>query len=288
MQRSVIFAFCFAVIFISGNAFTSETETPDTINLPTGTMLLTAPSTHQAKRTPVAFSHSLHFSQPCNACHHEWEGLSQVKGCDTSGCHDQFWPAPPGEDDVNRERTMSMTGAYHKACRGCHYEQSQAIEEGGTSGETMPLATGPVDCQGCHPANSPEGQSSPGSIDIPLGAMTIHAPEDVWQKRASVSFPHDDHFNYSCKSCHHAWDGTSEIQNCTTSQCHDQTEPHPDTRDINDPKNNDYFLAAYHKACIECHRDLQEKAETMTETAGTEKADLPPYGPVLCSGCHNM
>jgi len=53
------------------------------------------------------------------------------------------------------------------------------------------------------------------SITVPLGTLFLQPPAGVEAKRPVVSFPHPAHFDYSCKKCHHDWDGYSEIKNCT-------------------------------------------------------------------------
>ncbi|MFO7886399.1 MAG: cytochrome c3 family protein [Desulfobacteraceae bacterium] len=283
MKPSFILVFCFTIIFITGSSFLNADEGKDVLLLPAGTMVLKAPPDFETRFNPVPFSHSQHFSNPCKSCHHNWDGQSAVQGCATSGCHDQFWPEPPGERSNQEKQLISMTGAYHKACRGCHYQQSKEISA--ADQKACAVTTGPVSCDGCHSETDTTRTDDLETLEIPVGPVTIEAPGDVWQSRASVSFPHSDHFNYACMTCHHEWDGYSPIESCAA--CHDETSPHESTRDIKDPRNAYYFLAAYHNGCINCHRTLLKQRQTIEKNAPGKK-NLPAYGPVRCNGCHNM
>jgi class III cytochrome C family protein len=275
MRRYLIFAYSLSILFMTGNSLIFAKEQPDKLHVPTGDMVLTAPSHSQTTMSPVAFPHSLHFGFSCKSCHHEWDQVSPVEGCASSGCHEKLWASPPGTTPLDQKRIKSLTGAYHNVCRECH--RSQLKEQN---------ATGPVTCGECHPADQVAVKKSLESLEIPLGTLTLTAPEGSESKRPPVEFPHGGHFNYSCQTCHHEWDGESPVQNCTVSGCHDQLEADEKTRDINAPENSLYFLAAYHKACIQCHRDLG-KQRARLEKSGITETLLPKYGPVVCGECHS-
>ncbi|MEJ2097535.1 MAG: cytochrome c3 family protein, partial [Deltaproteobacteria bacterium] len=66
------------------------------------------------------------------------------------------------------------------------------------------------------------------TLCIPMGTLLIEPPDGVEAKRSPVDFPHSIHFDYTCKTCHHTWDGENPILSCTTSGCHDLTSVRSD------------------------------------------------------------
>lgn len=260
-------------------------DAPQTLVLPTGTMTLMAPegAEREAKRSPVLFPHSLHFSYSCKDCHHKWDGAEPVQSCAAAGCHENLWAALPGTTPENEPKVKSLTGAYHQVCRDCHRKEikeqkAQGIKE---------VATGPIACDGCHPEPHSDVENSEESLTVPLGNITIEAPEGVDAKRGAVEFPHGQHFDLACQSCHHDWDGESEVETCIS--CHDEIEP-SGTRNIKDPDNVMYYLAAYHNICLDCHRETDKQRKALIRAAGKQVlgADaLPKTGPVECAGCHS-
>lgn len=281
MKRFFIAVSCFAILMMSYGAFAQGSS--DSLVLPTGTMTLTAPLDTERSPTlsPVIFPHSVHFSYSCKDCHHDWDGENPVKSCATAGCHEKLWAPMPGTTPLDGKRIKSLTGAYHQVCRSCHRREVTEQKSAGIKN----VSTGPIACEGCHPKPHSEVENSHESLAIPLGNMTIAAPEEVDAKRGSVEFPHGLHFDFACQSCHHDWDGESEVENCMTSGCHDETEP-SGSRNIKDPDNVLYYLAAYHNACVECHRDKAKQAKTL-EAKGVKESKLPKAGPVGCVGCHS-
>ncbi|PIE61263.1 MAG: class III cytochrome C family protein [Desulfobacterales bacterium] len=285
MKRSFIAASCLVVLVMTTD--TLAQEPPHPLELPTGNMTLMAPegSGWKAKRSPVHFPHSLHFGFPCKDCHHTWDGASPVKSCSTSGCHENFWAPLPGTASQDKPNIKSLTGAFHKACRDCHrnevkIQKTQGIKE---------IATGPIDCEGCHPTPHSEIENSEEHLAVPLGNLVIRPPEGVAAKKAAVNFPHGQHFEFACQTCHHDWDGESEVESCIS--CHEELEPAAG-RNINNPDNIMYYLAAYHKACLDCHRDTTKKRKAAVKAAAkagkTLKAeDMPKAGPLGCAACHS-
>ncbi len=287
MMRYMIFTYSLAIILMTGNSLIFAQEDVDKLQLPTGTMTLTAPAHSQTKKSPVVFPHSTHFQFSCKSCHHEWDQASPVEGCASAGCHEKLWASPPGTTPLGEKRIKSLTGAYHKVCRDCHRSELENLKSQGMSKQkAMSQLTAPIACEGCHPASPGAEENSTDSLEIPLGTLTLTAPEGSEAKRPPVEFPHGGHFDYSCETCHHEWDGESPVQNCTTSDCHDQLEADEKTRNINDERNSMYFLTAYHKACIECHRDLRNQREELEGSGITDESILPEYGPLACNECH--
>ena len=123
---------------------------------------------------------------------------------------------------------------------------------------------------------------------VPMGNITL-APLAGEGKRANVEFPHAVHFGYSCKECHHTWNGKEAVANCTTSGCHD-FEKAPKTEDgkpVKDPALKiRYYKKAYHDMCIGCHKEIknENKAVEASKTALGEK--LAATGPTGCNQCH--
>jgi len=126
------------------------------------------------------------------------------------------------------------------------------------------------------------------AIHLPVGILTVSAPRGVVPLRSPVTFPHSLHFDYSCKTCHHTWDGLTPVKSCATSGCHDQAaipkdkekkaaSPTPDLR---------YFREAYHQNCITCHKRLETKRRQLEKSGRVLKAPLPATGPTGCIGCH--
>lgn len=287
MTRYVIFAYSLAIILMTGTFPTFAQEDVDKLKLPTGTMTLTAPENSYPTRSPVVFPHSTHFQFSCNSCHHDWDQVSPVEGCASAGCHEKLWASPPGTTPLREKQIKSLTGAYHQVCRDCHRNELENLKNQGMSTKkALSRLTAPIACGECHPAAHEAVENSTDFIEIPLGTLTLTAPEGAEAKRPSVEFPHGGHFDYSCQTCHHEWDGESPVQNCTVSGCHDQLEADEKTRNINDERNSLYFLAAYHKACIECHRDLRNQRKDLEGAGITEESILPAYGPLACNECH--
>ncbi|WDP85146.1 MAG: class III cytochrome C family protein [Desulfobacter sp.] len=285
MKRFFIAVFCFAILLLTHDAIAQD---PQTLVLPTGNMILAAPEggDRAPKLSPVSFPHSLHFSYSCKDCHHSWDGVEPVQSCATAGCHENLWASKPGELPLDARRVKSLTGAYHQVCRTCHRMEAAEQKEAGIKH----VATGPIACDGCHSEIISEMEDSGEELSIPLGSMTIEPPEEVDAKRGPVEFPHGLHFEFACQSCHHDWDGESDVENCTASGCHDETSP-SGTRSIKAPDNVLYYLAAYHNACLDCHRDMekvrQDQIKKEEKQGSVNAAALPKAGPVGCKGCHS-
>jgi len=127
------------------------------------------------------------------------------------------------------------------------------------------------------------------TLSIPVGLLSLGAPDGVEQKRASVDFPHSRHMTYNCNTCHHTWEYHALLDSCTASGCHDLTEP-PE-KALKDGKYTEegirYYKYAYHVKCRDCHRDInaQNRAKNrITNISG----DTEPMrsGPVGCIECH--
>ena len=285
MKSYARLACCVAVLMVIwGQHLVLADKDPEQLMLPTGTMTLAAPpdAEREPKLSPVVFPHSLHFAYSCTDCHHAWDKAGPVQSCAAAGCHENLWAAPPGTTPLGEKRVKSLAGAYHQVCRDCHRQEEKNQKAAGNKR----IYTGPIACEGCHPDPHADPVNDLEMMPVPLGTLTIEAPEGVYPERAPVDFPHGAHFDYACQLCHHEWYGEDEVQGCTTEGCHDQLEPDPSTRDINDPANVYYYLAAYHNTCLPCHRDLQKERKAFENAGITNPDDLPAAGPVTCVECH--
>lgn len=127
------------------------------------------------------------------------------------------------------------------------------------------------------------------TLSIPVGMLSLGAPDGVDQERTSVDFPHSRHMTYSCDTCHHKWEYHSIIDSCTASGCHDLTEP-PE-KAIQDGEYTDegirYYKYAFHVMCRDCHRDINaQNREKLKTTNISGDVELMRSGPVGCIECH--
>jgi len=107
--------------FFSGSWAVAK-KTMDAVQLPVGTLTVSAPRGVVPSRSPVDFPHSLHFVYACKTCHHTWDGFTPVKSCTTSGCHDQVAPSKKANGKVvsSTQEIRYFREAYHQNCIICH------------------------------------------------------------------------------------------------------------------------------------------------------------------------
>ena len=111
---------------------------------------------------------------------------------------------------------------------------------------------------------------------IPVRTITLDPPETVEAQRSSVEFPHPTHFAFSCQTCHHQWDGNSQVQSCTTAGCHDLDTP-PEALEKTEAQTVStmaYYKTAFHAQCIGCHKTIKARNQNTAS------------GPTGCIGCH--
>jgi hypothetical protein len=123
------------------------------------------------------------------------------------------------------------------------------------------------------------------TLCIPMGTLLIEPPDGVEAKRSPVDFPHSIHFDYTCKTCHHTWDGENPILSCTTSGCHDLTSVRSDDGKLEPDLLVRNFKNAFHKNCIDCHMEINRKNHELEETYSLKKS-LQKSGPTSCNSCH--
>lgn len=127
------------------------------------------------------------------------------------------------------------------------------------------------------------------TLSIPVGLLSLGAPDGVEQQRASVDFPHSRHMTYNCTECHHTWEYHAILDSCTASGCHDLTEP-PENA-IKDGAYTEegirYYKYAYHVKCRDCHRDINAQNRAKLKTTNISGDNQPMRsGPVGCIECH--
>ena len=123
---------------------------------------------------------------------------------------------------------------------------------------------------------------------VPMGEITLASLAKDAQ-RSDVAFPHSAHFSYSCKECHHKWNGKEAIQSCTTSGCHD-LEKAPMDKDGKPVQDKllkiRYYKNAFHANCLGCHKTIKMKNKSMEASKAALGEKLSPTGPTGCNQCH--
>lgn len=132
------------------------------------------------------------------------------------------------------------------------------------------------------------GEEDITEMCIPMGVIELGAPDGVEQKRAAVEFPHSRHFGFECQTCHHEWEGTTQIQGCMASGCHDVTvSPTKSKQGVPDRAEEiRYFKKAYHETCIGCHKIMKLKNKKIEMSGKKIDGPLPATGPTSCGECH--
>ncbi len=132
------------------------------------------------------------------------------------------------------------------------------------------------------------GQNQEEDMLVPMGVITLEAPDGVEIKRAPVEFKHGLHLVRGCKECHHTWKGDGQIKTCATSECHNLIKsPGKSKKYLSYTKESIlYFKYAYHKMCISCHKDIRMKNTALEMSSKVVKDKLQRAGPLGCVPCH--
>ena len=136
--------------------------------------------------------------------------------------------------------------------------------------------------------NADAGEERLEVMCVPMGVIVLQPEQTVEQKKSPVQFPHSKHFIYECKACHHKWDGTTQISNCTTSGCHDVFKaPKKPTKYLDYTDTGiKYFKYAFHQKCIGCHKAIKAKRKRIEMSYRTLNEKLPKTAPTGCIECH--
>ena len=123
---------------------------------------------------------------------------------------------------------------------------------------------------------------------VPMGIITLSAPDSVEAKRSAVEFPHDIHLKFECRTCHHKWEAPEIIQGCTASGCHDVEVSPIRAGQGNVPKEQaiKYYKSAYHQLCIGCHKEMKKTNKQLELSLKKLPEELPVTGPTGCFLCH--
>jgi hypothetical protein len=126
------------------------------------------------------------------------------------------------------------------------------------------------------------------AIYVPVGRLVLAPPVGVTPKRSAVAFPHSRHFGYTCKTCHHKWNGNSPVQGCSASKCHDQLSLPVKSKKAgaNRMEAIRYYKYAFHRQCISCHREIKVHNEKLERSRRKFEDPLQRPGPTGCVGCH--
>jgi hypothetical protein len=139
-------------------------------------------------------------------------------------------------------------------------------------------------------AMAAEKEATMDAIYVPVGRLALAPPVGFVSKRSAVAFPHSRHFEYACRTCHHKWDGKSEVQSCTAAECHDQLSapPPPKGRRYGDYIDDSigYFKFAFHRQCIGCHKEIKRRNAKLTQSLLALNTSLHKTGPTGCVRCH--
>lgn len=100
------------------------------------------------------------------------------------------------------------------------------------------------------------------------GDLKLGPPEGMKATKTLVDFSHQKHGDakIDCVTCHHTWDGKSDVKSCATAGCHDQKGK----------KGVNAFYTAFHakksdKSCLGCHKIVKKEGKVV---------------PVSCKSCH--
>lgn len=127
------------------------------------------------------------------------------------------------------------------------------------------------------------GGEADEDLVVPTGYLTLEAPGDVEARRAPVDFPHGQHFDFKCMTCHHTWDKSAEINGCMTAGCHDLEKAPKNTKDN---QSIAYYKKAFHTLCIGCHKEIKAKNKKLAMSKSTGTVKLAKTGPTGCVYCH--
>ncbi len=133
------------------------------------------------------------------------------------------------------------------------------------------------------------GQETEDEMIVPMGDIVIGPPESVEPKRSLVDFPHSRHFaSVDCRTCHHTWQGTEIIKNCTTSGCHDVavSPTISEKGSVNPDLAIRYYKTGYHQMCIGCHKEIRIQNKQLEASFKELKETLTIPGPTGCILCH--
>ena len=156
MRRSIVGCLCLVLVTGWLGAGVVSGSDDEKLCIPVDIIVIEPPETVEAKRSPVDFPHSVHFSYSCQTCHHKWEGEVVLKSCQASGCHDlDTSPKRSASGAVDPAAAMAYyKNAYHSMSISCHKSieaSNKALAASGRVVSDALPAAGPIGCIDCHP-----------------------------------------------------------------------------------------------------------------------------------------
>jgi len=124
----------------------------------------------------------------------------------------------------------------------------------------------PVPDQAMAQAKAASSYEAKNVLQFPISLTFIRPEGRPTSLFAPVEFSHFDHQNVSCMSCHHTWDGVSEVDSCSAEGCHDDL--------TNRAEVTSYFRAFHARdsetSCRGCHlkMSLEGTANLPTSPCG--------------------
>jgi predicted CxxxxCH...CXXCH cytochrome family protein len=128
-----------------------------------------------------------------------------------------------------------------------------------------------------------EKKATMDAIWVPVGRIVVAPPVGVSPRRSAVAFPHSRHFNYRCKTCHHKWDGHTQVKSCSASNCHNGLSAQK--KDSQTPFDR-YYKTAFHQSCIGCHKEIKVQNQKLEASKTVLRDTLSRTGPTGCVQCH--
>lgn len=152
------------------------------------------------------------------------------------------------------------------------------------------VASATVVIAGSPMAIAEEKGATMDAITVPVGRLALAPPVGAISKRTAVAFPHSLHFEYTCRTCHHKWDGQSRVQSCSASACHDQLAAPPMAKGaryvdhISDSIG--YYKFAFHRKCVSCHKEIEARNARLARSISSLNTAPLKNGPTSCVQCH--
>lgn len=87
-------------------------------------------------------------------------------------------------------------------------------------------------------------------VEFPL-QVTFRKPAALKTTHfGAIKFNHGQHFNVACVTCHHTWDGKSQVQGCSAEGCHDNFTGQDGAMSY----FNAFHARDAEQSCVGCHK----------------------------------
>jgi hypothetical protein len=246
-----------------------------------------------AKMKGVSLDHKSHqtYTKNCRSCHHE-----TLKACNE--CHTMIGKA--------EARGINISNAYHDmlsehSCSGCHEVKKQDKKCAGCHHAIAPMDLETKDpkketCALCHTGKK-EGLPTPTPLSIAKldtekvkKEVTVKVLKNEFE---AAKFPHlkiieklvknsndsklasyfHPRLQILCEGCHHQSRDEAEAKKDTPPYCRNCHSKSFDTQHVNRPR----LIAAYHRQCIQCHKEMDLEKPKECKECHKEIANRPKY-----------